>query len=521
MARTIAPAKPSTPGAINVPQTGVDVSFIEKEGDAKIAAANNNYKLYAQAQFSAESNKAFQQFQNDPIQLSNALSKIQDGILSGLPEDLAAGFQNRFLLNSIGLVQKAENNRLNAIDQQNREIAAQNVSEIGVARMETYANILSDHIKPAEEKTGNAAVLYADQQERLREIAELKDHNGNYIYTKKQRDQILDDSDMKIEAAKRFIDNMIINDDENLTNTKAYYTKFLLAPERFMAENFMSRDTYDKVVSYAQKQLKQAGADIKNARFNQSMRDAMALQVEYLPGKIADLKEDGLLDNKIIEHLEKTTAKFDSLNPAVADVPTAMIDTLGIVSAWEVSPVARTEADQQRIIEQGTVALDTVAEFAEKNGMTPQQVQRTREMIVNKEFSAVYEDMLTNFNDMAADVLRIGKEIKSEWRNPARASENITMWDDMDNVQKAQAILLNQTLTGAIDQANALARAGRFDEIRPLQRQVQRAVARIRYPRLAWDTVDSDPNAIVELNGYFGTVKGYTANGDIIFDTVK
>lgn len=518
MARTIAPAKPSTPGAINVPQTGVDVSFIEKEGDAKIAAANNNYKLYAQSQFSIESNKAFQQFQNDPVQLSNALGKIQDGILSGLPEDLAASFQNRFLLNSIGLVQKAENNRLDAIDRQNREIAAQNVAEIGTARMETYANVLSDHIKPADEKTGVAASLFAEQQERLREIAELKDHNGNYIYTKKQRDQILDNSDMKIEAAKRFIDNMIINDDEDLTNTKDYYTKFLLAPERFMEENFMDRGTYDKVVSYAQKQLKQAGADIKNARFNQSIQDAMALQVENLPGKLAALKESGLIDKKLIKHIESTNVKFDTLNPAVADTPVAMIDALQIVNDWDVNPAAITEEQQQEIIEQGTVALDTLAEYAQKNGMTPKQIERTRQMVANKELSTVYADMINNFDGIAKNLRRA--ENRRQNKSFGAAFANLTDIDGMSPEETLQALMLNKLMQNAIDEGNQLVRQGRFEEIRALQRRTQEQAAHIFYPNIDWDKVARDPDTIVEVNGRKGRVKGYTNTGDIYLDTI-
>lgn len=519
MARQIAPGQPAEVGALNIQTPQVDFSVFEQIGDAKIKAANTNFKLFAENKWKTEANNAYKKFGNDPIMLSNALGKIQDSILPDLPQELAEQMRGAMYLNGVGLVQKAETNRQAIVDRQNKEYATQGVADSKEIISQTYQDILRNHISKAEDKNLLANDIFLSQREKLAELSGLQDRNGKYVFTDAQRKSMQKLSDVQFVSAKQFIDQMILDDDDDLTNSKDYYTKFILAGDRYMSENFMDRDTYEKVRNYAEQRLKKAGADIKKARFNQSIREAVELQVEDLPGKLESLKENGLIDSKILKQIEKTNAKFNQVDPSKIESPTAMLDLLNIVNRWEFQPTAQTEEDQQKILEQGTATLDAIADYAQQYGLSESAVNRMRMTVANKETQEAFAPILENWGNIIDNFTEKYKTVQGvSTHDPRYWIKEHLLIDGMTNEEAAKLIQLNQILANATDIINQQIRNQDWDGVRQTQREVQKASARLKYGWVDWDKVDNDPDCRVERDGRFLKVKGYTVDGDVVFE---
>lgn len=502
-----------------------DFSAMYKLGDKLVDAANNNFLLYASNIASTESQKLYEQYKTDPIKLADSLRKIPD-MFGDLPPEVQDKLKSKLLQSNITLVQKAQNNYLVEQDQNTRTLADANINDVRVAIQEVYASVLQNETLPKEEKDLTADARLAQYVVDLRTLGELKDHNGKYIYSDKQRNTINDISNMQTEAFKQFIDAKILNDDKNLTESKDYYTKFILAPERFMKNNFMNRETYDKVRSYAEKQLKQAGAEIEKARFNQSAMEATALQVENLPGTLDFLKEEGVIDKKIINQIEKTNVKFDELDPSKDYNPADMINALDIIATHKSDLFApETLGDQQKILEQGTVALDAVAEYAQAYGMSPKNVRTIREAVANIETNAAFRPVLESFSDVITNFNDKLGTVRGRIKNTTGKAklQNITSIDGLTAKESEKIINLNRLLAISTDMANQYARAGNFDAVRQVQKDVQKGAAQILYSDwVDWDKYNENPDTIFPTkDGRKVKVVDFTLDGDVIFDVLN
>lgn len=523
MARQIAP---ETPDRIDAPQVKVgkiDTTLLDKIADDKIRAANNNFKLYAEALVTSESQKIYDQFKSDPVNLANALGKLPD-MLSDLPEDIQAEMGKKIALNNISLVGKAQDNYAAKQDYESKLNANHSIDESKAILSETYQNILQNHISPAEQKNLVMNDIYLQQRMNLNDLADLTNSKGKYFYTDSQRKAIRNVDDIQLNGFKQFFDRMLLNDNENLEQTKDYYTKFLLAPDRFMTENYMNRETYDKARAYAKKELERAGADIKKARFNQSIREATELQMADLPGRIESLREAGLLDKSLINNIEKVNVKFNEIDPSKAESPIAMINMLEIIRNQRYDPAPRTEADQQKVMEQGTAALDAVADYAQTYGLSPEKVRSIRETIVNQETNTAFRPILDNF----ADIIDNFESKMTTVRNRATqrgglktAWQNLTNNDGMSNDEEIKLIQLNNLLATATDAINQQIRNGDWESVRATQKEVQKQAARIYYDWVDWQAADKDKDYVAERNGRFLKPKGYTEYGDVIFEILK
>lgn len=512
MARTIAPGDPSTPQALNIPQTKIDTSFIDRMADNQLRAANANFSLFAQNTYKTQAQDAFKKFESDPINLSNALGKIIDNTFSDLPPEIADKYRGQFLLNATGLVEKAESNRLYKIDRENKEAADAAIQDIAQNRLSTYQLVLENGTLPAEAKRPLTVALYGEQRQQLKELSELRDHNGKYVYNERERRAMLDDSDVQLEAAKRYIDTLILNDDTKLSETKNYYTTQLLAPERYMAENYMDRKTYDAVVKYAQKRIKDAGVDIKNARFNQSVMDVVASQVEYAPAKLERLKEAGNIPESFIRKLEKTTAKFDQIDPSKAESPASMIDLMIIMSDWQSSPGARTDEEKLAVLETGTALLDQIASYGTEFGMSDGTINQMRQAVGFRETSEYYDQMLNGLGELAQAV-KYRLAPNSEKKNFSNG------WADLTPTQQRQAIEISEALREGMDTATALKRQGREKEIPTIVNpDINKRVAQILMPQVNWKEAESNPDYVVNINGRFVSPVDYTNDGQVIFE---
>ena len=522
MARQIAPG---TPADIKAQQFKVDMpdwSMFDKMGDAKIQAANNNYKLYAEALVTSESNKIYNQFKNDPIQLANALGKIPE-MLSNLPPEIQSEMGKKLYLNSVSLVQKAEENQTALYDAENKKNADFTIENTRQNILPSYMNLLQNNIAPAEDKKPVLNDIFLSNVDSLQTLSDLKNSKGLDVYTDAQKKTIRNISDVELDGFKQFVDSMILNDNEDFEKTTAYYQQHVLAPERFMSENYMNRDTYDKARAYLEKQMKQAGADIKNMRFKQSVKEATELQMVDLPGRLQELKESGLIDRKIINQIEKTNVKFNEIDPAKTESPVAMINMLEIINSQRYSSVPTTEDEQQKILEEGTATLDAVAEYAQAYGLSPKNVQGIRETVVNIETNAAFAPVLRNFGDIIEDFeSKLETVRKRSTKSGIGASYmNLTNHDGMSNEEAIKIIRLNNLLAQSTDVINQQIRNQDWNGVRQTQKEVQKGAARISYDWIDWDEVDRNPDATFERNGRTVKVKGYTIDGDVIFEIVK
>lgn len=523
MARQIAPGTPAPIEAkqFNVPK--VDFSEFEKLGDAKINAANNNFKLYAESLIANESNKLYEQFKNDPIALSNALGKLPD-MLTDLPEEIQNQMTKKLYLSGISLVQKAQQNQIALQDEQNKKYSDESIIASKTGLMATYGNVLQNHISKVEDKNLVMNDIFLQQVDNLQTLSDLKNSAGKDVYSETQKKAIRNISDIQLEAYKQFVDKMILNDNTDLSQTKDYYTKFMLAPERFMAENYMDRSTYDAARTYLEKQMKQAGADIKKARFNQSVREATELQVADLPSKLESLKKAGLIDKSIINQIEKTNVKFNEIDPSKAESPVAMINLLQIMNEQRYNPAPTTDAEQQKILEQGTATLDAIADYAQTYGLSPKSVRSSREAVATLETDAAFAPILQNFGDIINNFeskLTTVRNISTRKGGVKTAWQRLTGIDGMSNDEARKLIALNNILAVGTDVANQQIRNGDWNGARQTQKQVQRDSARLSYDWVDWEEVDKNPDTVFQRNGRTLKVKNYTPNGDVLFEIVK
>lgn len=525
MKQTQRPGAPSEVRALQFEDKRPDVSKLTEFAGKAYKDSITNWNYYLKNEWKKQSDEAVAQFGDNPAQLMGALEKIRTSML---PEDTPKQIRDSFLedtyYDSASIMNKAQTNyntRQRKETKANAGIYADGLTD-DIAT--SYFNVLTYNTAPAEEKRPMDLEIYVKQRADLAKLADLTDDDGNFYFSETQRKNMKNPSDSKLEGFKRFFDGMLLNDGDDLKQSQDYYTKFMLAPERFMEENDMDRSTYDKARTYAEKELKRAGAEIKKARFNQSIKEAMQLQVEDLPEKIESLNEAGLIDKKIIKNIENTNVKFNKIDPSKAESPIAMLNLLQIVNQQKYNPAPTNEAEQQAVLEQGTAALDAVADYAQTYGLSPKNVQIIREAVVNQETDAAFRPILNNFSDIIDNFnskLSTVRNISTGKGGISTAFKSLTGIDGMSNEEAMKLIKLNNVLAIATDTINQQIRTGDWDGVRQTQKDVQKQAARIKYDDFDWSSADNNPDAPVEYKGRKVKFKNYTLDGDVIFEIVE
>lgn len=525
MARTIAPRSVDVPDAKLIKTTPVDFSQFEKTGDNLIEASNTNFKLYTDVAWKKASNEAYNKFQDNPIALGQALGKIQADILPNIPESMKKSMQAQMYLDNIGMIQKAENKR---IELQNAEIKENANSAIQLTSQQigdAYANLLRNNTLPADQRISAVSGRFQAQEQYLKELAETRDSFGKHIYTKEQREKLVSNGDQKLEAAKAFFDEKIMNDNEDLQESKDYYTKFILAPEEFMEKNFMDRKTYESFKTYAEGRLKASGADIKNARFNRTIKDALILQVENLPNKLERLKEEGLLDKSIIRQMEENTVKFNKLDPAKEAAPFALIDALDIVYQWRNIPDATTEAERTDVLRQGTYAQSALLNYAETYGIDLDDIKTLQLAIVDKEQHQAYDEFIQKIAESKNALKSTIDDFdgKLEWfrKNPDRTK--LTSMSDLD---MAKMIKFQKATREAMNDAHIALAQNDQEGFRQAERTlVEKAVKAQYIDKLSdtdWEEWNKNPEKIFQVNGQFFKIRGIDYdNNDITIEELS
>lgn len=521
MPRQIAPGNPP---AIDVNLTDVklpDFKELDALGDAKIKAANQNFELYADTLLKTESAKLYEQYKNDPIQLANALGKLP-GMLKGLPEEMQDKMNSKLYLTGIGLVQKAQNNQLVLQDQETARNAQTNIEASKELMAQEYQNILQNHISNAEDKDLVANDIFLAQQMNLNNLADTVNHKGKNIYTEAQRKKIRDVDNLELEGFKQFFDTMLMNDNDDLQQSKDYYTKFILAPERFMAENYMNRATYDKAKAYAEKELKRAGADIKKAKFNQSVKEYTSLQLQDMPGTVESLRESDLLSKDMINQMEKVNVKFNEIDPSKTESPVALINTLQLLKELSFKKPT-TEAEQQEILEAGTRALDMIADLGKEYGLSEKTMDIARRNVVLLETDAAWAPVLDNFNAIIDNFDRNLARTRAAQTKSSGAGKwyALTRWDGMSNEESRKYMELNNLLANSMVQMHNALRVGDNETLRKIQRETQVEAAKMLYDWVDWEEAAKNKDYVCPKNGLFVCPVNINKNGSVDFKIVK
>ena len=254
MARTVKQGNVPEIKAQQFKVTTPDFSSFEEAGNAEIKAANQNFKLYADLLAKRASNKAYKQFKNDPIQLSNALGKLPD-MFSDLPEEVQNEIQKKLYLNNISLVQKARNNQIKDQDRQNKDMADENVASNKEDIALAYANVLQNQAASPEDKQPVVNDIFLQQASELKDLADLKSSTGTDAYTAPERDNIANISAVQLDSAKQFFENMLHDDNDDLERSRAYLKDITENPVSFKNQTYMPDDIYNTYRSYIEQRI--------------------------------------------------------------------------------------------------------------------------------------------------------------------------------------------------------------------------------------------------------------------------
>ena len=325
-----------------------------------------------------------------------------------------------------------------------------------------------------------------------------------------------------LEGFKQFFDGMLLNDNDDLKNSTDYYTKFMLAPERYMADNGMSRAVYEKAKAYAKKELERAGADIKHAKFNQSVKEYTSLQLQDLPGTIESLRESGLLPKEMINQMEKVNVKFNEIDPSKTESPVALINTLQLLKELSFKKPT-TEAEQQEILEAGTRALDMIADLGKEYGLSEKTMDIARRNVVLLETDAAWAPVLDNFNAIIDNFDRNLARTRATQTKSSGAGKwyALTRWDGMSNEESRKYMELNNLLANSMVQMHNALRVGDNEALRKIQRDTQVEAAKMLYDWVDWEEAAKNKDYVCPKNGLFVCPVNINKNGSVDFKIVK
>lgn len=527
MVSTIAPGNPQQIGAKQFKEPGVNFSQVQSVADHYIQSANTNFKLFANVAYKQQAADAYRQFGNDPVSLSKALGAIQENILPDeMPEDAKLQFVANMTVENIGLIQKAQDNQREIIDQQNKEYVRALSQDNSDRLAETYKALLQNNIAKAEDKNDNVPLAYRQIIANQQVNSELKDRKGKYVFSESERKKMTEMADVQTTAFKNFFDNMILNDNSNLEESKNYYQSQILAPERFMAESDMDRKTYDAVRQYAEKRLKDAGVKIKKARFKQSVSDALALQVDHLPQRLQNLKESGIISNNLIKQIEETNVKFDSVDPAKTESPFAMLNALDIIAQFDAQPTAKTDEAQMAVLQNSWNAQTALADYADTYGLSDKNIKTTRNAIAVKTANQMYGDeidrMSTCKQSFGSCIPNMNKRL-NQYREQSIAGR--TMKNIFSPTEQRKLGEFNDLLQQHMINIDAAVRTGDVKAYSQEQYDFAKNAARIKYSDVIspakWLEWENNPDTILQTNGKFYKIKNIdTENFDLVIEEI-
>lgn len=211
MARQIKPGEAPEVKAKEYNSPDVDWSFFEKEGDKQIKAANNNFKFYAGALLSTQSARAYEDFKEDPVNLSVALSKLPD-MISDLPEEIQEAANKKLYLNGISLVQRASQNQKNLENKQMKENAKKIARDTNLAIANDVFNMLSDTTKAKEDQSPVNKDIYLNNRITLDSLANTEDEEGRPLFSEWQKESLKMPKEAAVYGFQQFVAPMSLSE---------------------------------------------------------------------------------------------------------------------------------------------------------------------------------------------------------------------------------------------------------------------------------------------------------------------
>lgn len=477
MARQIAPDSPRTPDVLRIDPPKMDFTILRNMADQKEKSAIENYELYAQTSWRQMSNAIFNNNKNNPVAVGVLLDKtIQDILPDDMPEDMRNRYLSEFTIDSVGLVSKAEANRQVQIDQQNKQMVQVGVADLMSDLEKDYIGLLRYNMSPAEDKRPVDVEVYNAHLLELANLANFKDSTGKFIYSESQRRNMIEQADTKLNGAKSFFDNMLINNPES---AKDYYEKFILQPVEYMEQSRMGRNTYETFKKYAEQQLKNYDQDIEDSKFNRTILETLALTVDYSDEKYEKLR-DSKLDDGVLKKLKDETTKFNTYNGAQAISPEAMFVALDnareLLDNTDYTPQGREKA-----ISQYADALEETGRWADENGLSASDSNNIRKMLVGAAADSGFADILRDVSSLN-DVLQV-----SNYGSAGLSDEVLTVTnyglgqgDNIRAVRTAQDTAVKRAKRLA-EQVMTLYASGQPDKAKQLLQDGRKQVIRDKY----------------------------------------
>lgn len=535
---------------LSVAKAGLDV--LVKQNENELNALRNIAQDQAQIDFNRGAAELVDKYGTDFKGLDKAMLELENNLYSqiqGTHPEMAENLLRQNDMVRLRAVDAAHRKYISDNDRRIKEGTAMLLDSYKMALPDDYANYLDNLRKPAEQKDMNVISQWTNNLDQIDKLLNRRDMNGNYIFDKKTRDQKKFLQAYMLDGAKNMIDRFITaNDQEGLQD---YYQAHLLAPERYMNETGQDRATYDKVKKYAETQLKRMDVDAKELKFKQSVEDAMGLWVENTPQKVQQLREMKILPDRVIDGIEQNNVKFDSLDAKEPILPTNFINISSIIAKWDMTPDATTTDGQIQTMLEANDVLGTIADYADKYGMTPQDVESARNMVLNKALSQQYGQLMKTFGDVSngmgiqidnveESILRlrenkkpdvqIGQEKTDFTGNKDKMTElNRVKYTNKANLEAAtaQVRLLDQVFREADIAARQALESGNIEAIPKIQRAVQVHAAHIKYMYnfndndwIAWEA-DKDHEFHDRIGGGIYRIKEITPQGDIITETIR
>lgn len=519
-------------------EKGFDVMIKENENELK--ALQNIAQDQAQIEFNRGAAELVDKYGTDFKGLSQAML--------GLEQDLYGRMKGTHPELAEDLLRQYDSVRLRAVDTAHRKYISDNDRRIKQGTMtlldsykmampDDYADFLDNLRKPAEEKDQNIIGQWANNLDQIERLLNRKDMNGNYIFNKKTREQKQFLQEYMLDGAKNMIDRFVTDDDK--AGLQDYYQAHLLAPERYMSETGQDRATYDKVKKYAEDTLKRMDVDAKDLKFKQSVSEALGLIVEDVPQTMAKLREENIVPKKILDNIEEANVKFSEIDHSKAVLPTNFLNITDIVSRWENTPNDITAEQQAKTALEASEVLWSVADYADKYGLSEDDIETAKRMIDLKARNQAYGELMKTFGEVTqtfgrqiTDVEKGIQRIREGKDSGVRVKSDRSFWDFHnrwadDKEAQIQVELLDSAMRDADAQAQQAIYSGNLAELPRIQRELQVKAAHIKYRYnfndndwIAWEA-DKDHEFHDKRGGGIYKVKEITPQGDIITETIR
>lgn len=377
MARQIAPGTPTSIDAKQVKVGTPNWDMLSKLGDAKIDAANNNFRLYAEALVTTESNKLYEQYKNDPVNLINALGKLPE-MLSDLPPEIQDQMNKKMYLNGVSLVQKAQANR-EKLDREQAKLNALTIAEnTGNSIANDYFNVLTYYTAPDDEKNIINLEIYAKNRLSLAELAELKDSDGKYVFSETQQKKMKTPTDALVEGFRQFIYR------PDLAQLQKWDEEIFQNRDKFIKDTGIDGATYDTMEKALVERIKQLkNTDVRKIKSQAMFETAALLKDGNNKAKVEELRKNsnapkGLVDKAVKLNEEIIKSSWYDVNRS--SDPTSALEIMGIVG--EIVNDTDTSPDGlERKVEKAITALDTAVQKAPKENLSDSELLTLRDWL--------------------------------------------------------------------------------------------------------------------------------------------